>query len=56
MILDDLPPGPTVHGWPGAPPPGVDLGEFKTLTPMKYEEREEQQTDPGQGTFQRRRG
>ena len=55
-IQDDLPPGPTVHGWPGAPPPSVDLGEFKTLTPMKFEEREEQQADPGQGTFQRRKG
>jgi hypothetical protein len=54
-IKGDLPTGPTIHGLPGFPPAEVDLGDFKTLTPMKYEEREEQ-TDPGRGTFQRRRG
>jgi hypothetical protein len=54
-IQADLPVGPTVHGRPGAPPPEFDMGEFKTLTPMKFEEREEQ-ADPGRGTFQRRRG
>ena len=54
-IQADLPVGPTVHGRPGAPPPEIDLGEFKTLTPMKFEEREEQ-SDPSRGTFQRRKG
>ena len=54
-IHADLPAGPTVHGLPGFPPPEVDLGDFKTLTPMKFDEREEQ-TDPGRGAAQRRRG
>jgi hypothetical protein len=54
-IQADLPVGPTVHGRPGAPPPEINMGEFKTLTPMKFEEREEQ-AEPGRGTFQRRRG
>ena len=54
-IQADLPVGLTIHGRPGAPPPETNLGEFKTLTPMKFEEREEQ-ADPGRGTFQRRRG
>jgi hypothetical protein len=54
-IEADLPPGPTVHGWPGMPPPEVDLGDFKTLTPMKFEEREEM-AEPGKGAFQKRKG
>ena len=40
---------------PRGPPPEITMGEFKTLTPMKFDEREEQ-TEPGRGTFQRRRG
>jgi hypothetical protein len=54
-IKADLPPGLTVHGIPGFPPPEINMGDFKTLTPMKYEEREEQ-TDPGRGSAQKRRG
>ncbi len=54
-IRADLPIGPTVHGRPGAPPPSVDLSEFKTLTPMMYKEREEQMK-PGRGGPQRRKG
>ena len=54
-IKADLPIGLTVHGRPGMPPPEVDMGDFKTLTPMKFEEREEQ-ADPGRGAFQRRKG
>jgi hypothetical protein len=54
-IHADLPPGPTIHGRPGAPPPTVNMGDFKTLTPMKYEEREEM-AEPGRGSIQRRRG
>ena len=54
-IKADLPVGITVHGRPGMPPPEVDMGEFKTLTPMKFEEREEQ-ADPGRGAVQRRKG
>ena len=54
-IRADLPTGPTVHGRPGMPPPEVDMATFKTLTPMKYEEREEM-AEPGRGSIQRRRG
>jgi hypothetical protein len=54
-ISVDLPPGPTLHGHPGAPPVGVDMGEFKTLNPMKFDEREEM-AEPGRGSIQRRRG
>lgn len=51
----DLPAGPTIHGAPGGPPPGTDLGDFKTLTPMRYDEREERM-DPGPGHEVRRKG
>ena len=51
----DLPAGPTIHGLPGGPPPGTDMSEFKTLSPMRYDEREEQ-TDPGRGGTVQRKG
>jgi hypothetical protein len=51
----DLPSGPTVHGRPGGPPEGTAMSDFKTITPMRYDEREEQ-TDPGRGNKIRRRG
>lgn len=51
----DLPSGPTVHGRPGAPPEDVDMSDFKTITPMRYDEREEQM-DPGRGRELRRKG
>lgn len=51
----DLPPGPTLHGRPGGPPEGTDMSDFKTISPMRYDEREEQ-TDPGRGTTIRRKG
>jgi hypothetical protein len=50
----DLPTGPTVHGHPGAPPVGVKGDEFKTITPMRFDEREE--TTPGPGKKQQRKG
>jgi hypothetical protein len=50
----DLPAGATVHGRPGAPPVTIKGDEFKTLTPMRYDEREE--TAPGPGAVKRRRG
>jgi hypothetical protein len=51
----DLPSGPTLHGRPGGPPPETPLGDFKTITPMRFDEREEQE-QPGKGAKQKRRG
>jgi hypothetical protein len=51
----DLPAGPTVHGRPGGPPEGTDTGDFKTISPMRYDEREEQ-IDPGEGKAIKRKG
>lgn len=51
----DLPAGPTLHGRPGGPPEGTDMSDFKTISPMRYDEREEQ-TDPGRGSTIRRKG
>jgi hypothetical protein len=50
----DLPSGPTVHGRPGAPPPDVTMERFRTITPMRFDEREE--SEPGRGPAPRRRG
>ena len=35
----DLPAGPTLHGRPGGPPEGTDMSDFKTISPMRYDER-----------------
>jgi hypothetical protein len=51
----DLPAGLTVHGRPGGPPEGTDMSDFKTISPMRYDEREEQM-DPGRGKAVRRKG
>ena len=51
----DLPSGPTVHGRPGGPPEGTDMSNFKTITPLRSDEREEQ-VDPGRGKQIRRKG
>ena len=50
----DLPPGPTIHGRPGGPPPEIPGDQFRTIAPMPYEEREE--SDPGRGPSPQRRG
>jgi hypothetical protein len=55
LVSVDLPTGPTVHGRPGAPPEGTEMSDFKTITPMRYDEREEQM-DPGRGKEIRRKG
>lgn len=50
----DLPMGPTLYGFPGGPPPDLPGAEFKTITPMPSEERDD--VDPGRGVAPRRRG
>ena len=51
----DLPSGPTLHGSPGGPPPEVPMSDFKTVSPMRFDEREEQ-SQPGKGKAPVRRG
>ncbi len=51
----DLPVGPTIHGNPGGPPESESMSDFKTVTPMRYDEREEQM-DPGRGQKIQRKG
>ena len=50
----DLPAGPTIHGAPGGPPPATSMEKFKTITPLRFDERE--QGDPGRGAPARRKG
>ena len=50
----DLPNGPTVHGWPGSPPPTGQMQKFKTVVPMRSDERKE--LTPGLGPEMKRRG
>ncbi len=53
----ELPAGPTIHGHPGAPPKGVNMGQFKVQVPMRPEERkEEKQEEAGKGGLKVRRG
>jgi hypothetical protein len=51
----DLPSGQTLHGRPGFPPDEIPMSDFKTVTPMRFDEREEQQ-QPGKGKAPVRRG
>ena len=51
----DLPPGPTIHGSPGGPPPGTKGEQFEILTPMEFGDREAQ-PDPTTGGRPLRKG
>lgn len=39
--LEDVPTGPTIHGRPGAPPPGSKEQHFNTIVPMSPDERDD---------------
>ena len=54
-VSADLPTGPTLHGHPGGPPSDVPLSDFKTVSPMRFDEREEQ-SQPGRGKAPTRKG
>ena len=51
----DLPAGPTLHGRPGAPPPAVDMNQFKIVIPKRGEERKDA-PDAGKGGKKIRKG
>jgi hypothetical protein len=51
----DLPPGATIHGRPGGPPPETKAEEFEILTPMEYGDRESQ-PEPTTGAKRLRKG
>jgi hypothetical protein len=51
----DLPAGPTLHGYPGAPPKGTDMSQFKIVIPKRGEERKEN-PDAGKGGTKIRKG
>jgi hypothetical protein len=51
----DLPTGPTLHGKPGFPPDLIPMSDFKTVSPMRFDEREEQ-AEPGKGKAPQRKG
>jgi len=55
QLAMDLPPGTTVHGRHGAPPVTMSMEDFKTISPMRFDEREDQ-AQPGRGGVQKRRG
>lgn len=55
QAVGDLPGGPTIHGAPGGPPPDTDMSEFKTVAPMRSDEREEN-LDAGRGREWKRKG
>ena len=49
------PPGATVHGAAGAPPPAIKSEQFETIAPMDFGDREAQ-PEPTPGTFLKRKG
>jgi hypothetical protein len=51
----DLPSGPTLHGYPGAPPKGTDMSQFKIVIPKRGEERKDN-PEAGKGGAKVRKG
>jgi hypothetical protein len=52
---DDLPPGPTLHGHPGAPPTKTDMSQFKIVIPKRGDERKDN-PEAGKGGQKIRKG
>ena len=50
-----LPDGPTLHGWPGAPPRDMTVDQFRVYVPLRPTEREES-NDAGKGPQKARKG
>ncbi|OLD18326.1 MAG: hypothetical protein AUJ01_07755 [Acidobacteria bacterium 13_1_40CM_3_65_5] len=51
----DLPVGPTLHGYPGGPPKGTDMSQFKIVIPKRGEERKDN-PEAGKGGAKVRKG
>ena len=51
----DLPAGPTLHGYPGGPPKGTDMSQFKIVIPKRGEERKDN-PEAGKGGAKVRKG
>jgi hypothetical protein len=51
----DLPAGPTMHGYPGGPPKGTDMSQFKIVIPKRGEERKDN-PEAGKGGAKVRKG
>jgi len=51
----DLPIGPTLHGYPGGPPKGTDMSQFKIVIPKRGEERKDN-PEAGKGGAKVRKG
>ena len=54
-VTRDLPSGPTLHGYPGAPPKGTDMSQFKIVIPKRGEERKDN-PEAGKGGAKIRKG
>jgi hypothetical protein len=54
-VTRDLPSGPTLHGYPGAPPKGTDMSQFKIVIPKRGEERKDN-PEAGKGGTKVRKG
>jgi hypothetical protein len=54
-LTRDLPSGPTLHGYPGAPPKGTDMSQFKIVIPKRGEERKDN-PEAGKGGAKVRKG
>jgi len=54
-LTSDLPAGPTLHGYPGGPPKGTDMSQFKIVIPKRGEERKDN-PEAGKGGAKVRKG